>query len=220
MRYRYYFLEALILTLLLFVVGFLIGFSIEQERNRELLNYYSSTENSINELQNQLDISNLGKYPCPELINRNFDIADRIYTQALIFDRYENSAIFTKMQLISEHRKFDRIRTMFWINSMKIKERCGKEVFDTMVYLYDYQPEEVDDVAKQKVMARITQEVKQNSNEKIVLIPIAKNLNISELSSIINEYEGVNESALLIVNEDKVFLYNQTRQVREYFKLV
>jgi len=220
MRYRYYFLEALIFTIALFAIGFFMGFVIEQARNNELHSYYSNTENALNNLQEQLDISNLGKYTCSELIERNFDIGDQIYTQALIFDRYENSAIFTKNQLIDEHRKFDILRTLFWINSIKIKDRCGSEVFDTLVYLYDYQSEVIEDVAKQKVMARVTLEIKQDSKNSIILIPIAKNLNISELNSMIKDYDSINESTLLILNEQKAFLYNQTEQIRDYFNLI
>lgn len=220
MRYRYYFLEALGITLFLFLIGFMIGFSIEQTRNNELNRYYDNTEDALGELQNQLDISNLGKYTCSELIERNFKIGDQIYTQALIFDKYEDSAIFTKTQLIIEHKKFDILRTLFWINSIKIKERCGKEAFDTLVYLYDYESDVVKDVAKQKVMAMITQKIKQTYPDKLILIPIAKNLNISELNLIIEDYESLNEAALIVVNEEELFLYNQTSQIRDYFNII
>jgi hypothetical protein len=219
MRYRYYFLEALVLTILLFIGGFLIGLSIEKSRNLELANYYISTEDEISGLADQLDISNLGKYACSELIERNFYIGDRIYQQASIFEEYENSAILTKYQLIREHRKFDVLRTLFWINSINIKKRCGNDIFYTVVYLYDYQAEEVENVAKQKVMARIASEIKENSQNKVILIPIAKNLNISSLNALLQDYKNTNESALMIVNEDKEFLYNQTEEIRDYFEI-
>lgn len=219
MRFRYYFLEALALTLLLFVVGFLIGWVIETNRNLEIANYYISTEDEISVLEDQLDMSNLGKYTCSELISRNSNMGNNIYEQALIFEEYENSAILTKSQLIQEHRKFDVLRTLFWINSINIKKRCGNDLFDTVVYLYNYQTEELSGIAQQKILARITSEIKENSPKEVLLIPIAKNLNISSLSTLLEKYNNLNESALLIVNEDKEFMYNQTEEIREYFKI-
>jgi len=219
MRFRYYFLEALALTLLLFAVGFIVGLVIENNRNLELANYYISTEDEISVFENQLDLSNLGKYTCSELISRNSNMGNNIYEQALIFDEYENSAILTKSQLVREHRKFDVLRTLFWINSINIKKRCGSNLFDTVVYLYDYQTEEMDGIAQQKILARITSEIKDNSEKEVILIPIAKNLNISSLSALLEKYENINERALLIVNEDTEFLYNQTEEIRDYFKI-
>jgi hypothetical protein len=219
MRYRYYFIEALALTLFLFIIGFLIGLNIEHNRNVEITEYYMNTEESLGILTDKLALSNLGKYTCSELITQNFEIGNQIYEQALIFERYENSATFTKSQLIGEHRKFDVLRTMFWTNSIKIKERCGEDSFNTIVYLYNYQSEEIEEIAKQKIMSSITQEIKEKAKEKIILIPIAKNLNISSLNVMMSEYDNLNESTLLIVNEDLTFLANQTEDLRKYFKI-
>lgn len=219
MRYRYYFLEALALTIILFIVGFLIGLNIEYNRNLELIKYYNDAENHITTITDRLDISNLGKYTCPELIQRNFEIGNEIYSQALIFEEYEESAILTKSYLNQEHRKFDILRTLFWINSVKIKERCGNNIYDTIVYLYDYNPETTEDLAKQRVMSAISSEIKSSLNDRVVLIPIAKNLNISTLDNILDDYNYGNESALLIVNEKRLFFFNQTEDVRQYLNL-
>lgn len=217
MRYRYYFMEAFFLTILLFIGGFFIGMNIEQNRNANLAVSYFNTESEILDLGAQLDISNLGKFTCSELIERNFQIGNQIYEQALIFQNYEEAAIFTKAQIVKEHKKFDTLRTLFWINSVKIKSRCGSEVFNTVIYLYDYPATNIEEVAKQRVMAKITQEIKDNSMEKVVLIPIAKNLNVSSLNALTEDYAGLNESVILIVNEQRIFRYNETEKIRAYF---
>lgn len=219
MRYGYYFIEALALTIMLFIGGFMLGLLMENNRNSELATSYLSVEVEILDLGAKLDISNLGKYTCSELILRNSEIGDEIYSQALIFQRYEDAAIFTKDKLVEEHRKFDILRTMFWINSVKIKDRCGSRVFDTVVYLYDYPVEDMSSVAKQRVMESITAEIKGKIDGNIVLIPIAKDLNISTLDSMIEKYSNINESAVLVVNEDAVFLSNQTMEIRSYFNI-
>ena len=219
MRYRYYFIEAFILTVLLFVGGFFIGMGIEKTRNDYLAQSYYSTESEILDLGAQLDISNLGRYTCSELIARNFDIGNQIYEQALIFQDYENAAILTKTQLVKEHKKFDALRTLFWVNSIKIKERCGEGVFNTVVYLYDYPATETESMAKQKIMARITQEIKDLAQNEVVLIPIAKNLNISSLNDLISQYDLENESAVLLINEKDVFFTNETDKIRNYFDM-
>lgn len=217
MRYRYYFLEALIVTVLLFIGGFFIGMGIEKARNDRLAESYSDTESEIIDLSAQLDISNLGRFTCFELVKRNFEIGNQIYEQALVFQDYENAAILTKAQMVKEHKKFDALRTLFWINSMKIKDRCGNRVFDTVIYLYNYPTTDTEEIAEQRVMERITQEIKSNAQEEVILIPIAKNLNISSLNVLISEYNLENESVALIINEKKLFLFNETEEMRTYF---
>lgn len=216
MRYRYYFIEAFILTCAIFAVGFFIGWNIEQSRNNELTNLYYSTEDELLDLGTQMSMTNLGKFTCSELIERSFIIGDRIYEQALIFDDYESAAIFTKSQLIKEHRKFDTLRTLYWISNIKIKERCGENAFITLVYLYDYPTKNNEEVSKQRVMSKVGLEVKQSLDGKTILIPIAKNLNISSLDDILSKYNLFNESAILIVNEERVFLANETDDIRSY----
>lgn len=216
-RYRYYFVEALAITILLFIGGFFIGMGIEKARNDKLAESYFNTESEIIDLSAQLDLSNLGRFTCFELTQRNFEIGNQIYQQALVFQNYENAAILTKTQMVKEHKKFDALRTLFWINSMKIKDRCGNRVFDTVVYLYNYPTSDTEEIAQQRVMERITQEIKSNAQEDVILIPIAKNLNISSLNTLISIYNLENESVALIINEEKLFLFNETEEMRAYF---
>ncbi len=219
MRYRYYFLEALLITCALFVIGFLIGLGIEQARNEYLRSSYYETEKDLLELKEQLNIKNLGRFTCEELSEKNFEIGNKIYEQALIFAEYESSAIFTKSQMIREHRKFDLLRTSYWINSIEIKNRCGKKVFSTLVYLYDYPAETNNEIAKQKVIEGLTYQIKSSAESEIILIPIAKNLDIPELDGLISKYNLNSNSVALIVDEKDVFFYSDISKIREYFEI-
>lgn len=211
-RYRYYFLEALAVTLTLFIVGFLLGLSLEMTRSAELNEYYKNTQSELSTLELQLRIPDLENIECPKLIAKNFELGDKIYQQALIFQNYETAAIFTKSELISEHRKFDILRTMYWINSINIKQICGNDSFKTIVYLYDYPATRREDISKQRVMEKISQEVR-GGDENSILIPIAKNLNITELNELIKQYSKINESVLLIINEKDEFGYEEAKEL-------
>jgi hypothetical protein len=211
-RYRYYFLEALAITIILFIVGFLLGLSLEMTRNAQLNEYYNSTQSELSVLELQLRTPGLEDINCSKLIAQNFELGDKIYQQALIFQDYETAAIFTKSELIEEHRKFDILRTMYWINSINIKKICGNDSFKTIVYLYDYPATKIEDISKQRVMEKISQEIRDSTQDSI-LIPIAKNLNITELNELIKQYPKRNESVLLIINEKDEFGYDEAKEL-------
>ncbi|VVB79608.1 Uncharacterised protein [uncultured archaeon] len=213
MRYRYYFIEALVMTMLLFSVGFMFGLGVEKARNNYLTASYLSVEKEIADLGSELDVSNLGKYNCSQLVSRNFELGNEIYNQAKIFQEYEDAAIFTKDQLSIEHRKFDKLRTSFWVNSIRIKSMCGSDVFNTVIYLYNYPATTTEEIAKQRVMERITSDLKDLPGKGTILIPIAKNLGIKELDEQTSKYPGSNESVLLVVNEKIVFSYDDADKV-------
>ena len=103
-------------------MGFLLGLSLEMTRNAQLNEYYNSTQSELSVLELQLRIPDLENINCSKLIAQNFELGDKIYQQALIFQDYETAAIFTKSELVEEHRKFDILRTMYWINSINIKK--------------------------------------------------------------------------------------------------
>jgi len=211
-RYRHYFIEALVITLILFIMGFLLGFSLESARNAELTEYYNSTKSDLGLLESQLKSLDVDDEECSKLITQNFELGNRIYEQALIFQDYETAAIFTKSELVEEHRKFDILKTIYWINSIGIKKTCGDDSFETIVYLYEYPATQIEEISKQRVMEKISQEVRSNTKESI-LIPIAKNLEISELTELIKQYDKVNESVLLIINEREVYGYEESKSL-------
>ncbi len=219
MRYRYYFLEALFITLLIFFIGFIIGYTLENNRNLILKEYYSETEDSINSLFEEIDKFNLNSSECETLIEKGLELGDRIYRQALIFEKYETSAILTTNHLIEEHKKFDLLRTLYWANLIDLKKYCNGGS-NTLVYLYDYRPKKIKDIAKQKTSSTIASEIKVIFEDDLILIPIAKNLNISYLDKLIEMYEIPQDTVFFIANEEKIFKYGEMEEIKDYFSRI
>ena len=178
-----------------------MGFNMEKDRNLILEESYSEIQNQLSNLR--YEINNSESLSCDEIIRNNSEIGNKIYEQAFLFSKYEQAAIITKSQLIKDHKHFDELRTLFWISSIAIKKRCGEDSLRTIVYLYDYPAESFTERAKQSVMSAIALELKESNEDASVLIPIAKNLEVEALSSLIKNY-AINDSTVLIINEKEV----------------
>lgn len=198
---KQYFIEALMFTLIIFLIGFLMGFNIEEKRNFYLDESYSEIQNLLNNLRGE--INNSDSLSCEGIIKNNSEIGNKIYEQAFLFAKYEDAAIITKKQIVKDHKRFDELRTLFWINSIAIKEKCGEATLKTIVYLYDYPAESAEERAKQAVMSSIALNIKE-LNETNVLIPIAKNLGAEQLNKLISNYT-INDSAIIIINEKEIY---------------
>ena len=93
------------------------------------------------------------------------------------------------------------MRTLFWVNSIKIKEKCGNN-FHTIVYLYNYEPKEITETTKEKTFSNFLWELKQEKGNEVILIPIARNMGITSLDILQGKY-GINQTSI-IVDEDLV----------------
>src|SRR3989338_2455648 len=131
------FLEALLLTLLVFLLGMLVGVLFEEKRVDVIKEYYIQSEVSLMDIFALNNFANLKDVGCDNLRNSNVDFADRIYEEAKLLYRYEKSGRLTD-DMNLQHKKYDVMRTFLWINTMKYNELCEEKRTHTIVYLYDY----------------------------------------------------------------------------------
>jgi hypothetical protein len=194
------FWEALIITVFIFGIGILLGIFIENGRAGAISEMYLKSEINLLDIKVQTEILNMEGLNCERAIQENINFGDKIYQDAKTLDRYEAASRITD-SLVEQHKRYDLLRTLFWINSIKIKEKCGNQ-FHTVVYLYDYDPENVEIKSKQTIFSRFLSELKKEQGSDIVLIPIAKNLNLSSLDLLTSKYQL--GSASVILNEELV----------------
>ena len=180
------FLEALIITLFIFGVGILLGVFIESGRESQISELFLASDINLLDVKIQTEILNLKDINCGEAIKKNIEFGDKIYNDAKILERYEGASRI-KNTLVQYHKKYDLLRTLLWLNSIKIKEKCGNG-FHTLVYLYDYSPDELELKGKQAVFSNFLTDLKEEFGGSIILIPIAKNLDISSLDLLIKKY--------------------------------
>ncbi len=194
------FWEALLLTLIVFILGMLLGASFERGNLNEVEQYYAKSEVLFMDMFALNDRINSGD-SCEILIDSNIQLANNIYEEAYELEKYETAGKITEGLKLA-HRKYDMLRTFLWINSIDISEKCQKE-FNTVVYLYEYQTKDLAVKATQTVWSKVLFDLKQEKGNSIVLIPIAVDSNLVSLDSLLEDFE-ISRYPVVIINEEYV----------------
>lgn len=210
---KHVFWEALLITVVVFLMGILIGVLFENGRTEEMNNYYAKSEISLADIQSMQKLIGIGDMDCETLSKANIEFADRIYHEAKILSKYEEAGKITDGIKIA-HKRYDVLRTLLWINSIEAKKQCQDDV-SVVVYLYEYETEDLTKKAKQSVWSRILSDLKEVRGEEIVLIPIASNADIITLNSMIEELEITEFPSVVINNE---YVVNELTSVRDLEK--
>ncbi|MFA5061441.1 MAG: hypothetical protein WC494_03960 [Candidatus Pacearchaeota archaeon] len=196
------FWEALLITILIFLAGFLFGVYIEG-RNFDTISDYS-TNSEINLLDGMIlvQMSEELDLGCDFLKEENIEFADRIYEEAKLLEKYEEAGKITESMRIL-HRKYSLLRTFAWKSNSNVIDKCDN--YDLLVYLYEYEPDSLDVRATQAVWSNKLTDIKKD-NPNMVLLPIAVNQGLSSLDILLEEY-GVESFPAVVVN-NKDILYN------------
>jgi len=200
-RKKWVFLEALFLTIVIFIIGLYAGINFETNRMNQVNSYYLDSEVSLVDTLALNELRNSGAVSCGTLVEANKELLNKVYAEASTLDRYDDSNTITD-NLENFHRKYDVLRTYLWINLMDLEERCGSE-FSTIVYIYDYDEGDLTKKAEQKVWSKLLLEIK-NENENVILIPIAYDQKLTALETILEPY-NLTSLPLAIINEENVF---------------
>ncbi len=196
------FLQALALTIVVFLIGMYLGIVLEDNRMNQVTDYQLDAEVSLIDiiaLNNLIDSTNVN---CEELSLASLSLLDRIYEEAKILDNYENVQRVTK-KFNALHKKYDVLRAYLWINSIKIKEKCGGDI-NTVVYLYNNSQEDLTIKAEQNVWSKILYEIKREKAKEVLLIPIDVSTDLVSLNVLLSGY-SIERFPAVIVNEEFVF---------------
>ncbi len=215
-KYDYHsFWEALIITIFIFGLGILIGIFIENNRSDAISEIYLESEINLLDLKIQSQAFDLSGLDCQKAKESNIEFGDRVYEEAKLLSRYETANQLTDV-ILEQHKRYDLLRTMFWINSINIKEKCGG--FSTVVYLYNYGPEDIEEKNKQKVFSNFLAELKEKKADQMVLIPIAMNLNLSSINYMAQTH-NISETSILVDESLVVTELDELGRISEYFEL-
>jgi hypothetical protein len=195
---KWIFLEALLVTIVVFVLGILIGVSFESGRINEMNDYYMTSEVSLTDIIALNQMVDLGYVDCAELKKTNLDFADRIYSEAKLLEQYEEAGqISDNIQLV--HKKYDLLRTFLWINLIHSSEQCGKNS-SYVIYLYNYGEEDLNKKATQSVWSKYLEDLKEEMGEDLILVPIASNTGLDSLDALIKK-NNISEFPVVIANK-------------------
>jgi len=195
------FWEALLVTILIFVLGIFLGIGFEKRNINIIESYYAQSEISMMDMFVLQNLIETGEYDCDELVGATINFADKVYEEALLLEPYENSNILTN-NIVLSHKKYDLLRAFVWVNSLKISEKCPNK-FTPIIYLYEYNTKDIAKIATQKVWSRILSDAKEKYGSEIILIPIAVDNNLSSVDVIVGKF-NVEKFPAIIIGEKAI----------------
>lgn len=191
--------EALIITIVIFLVGLFLGMLLETSNSTKISNLFTRSEISLTDATTASKLTEDFDFDCEVIKKNNIDFADRIYEEAKELEKYEESGKLTDSMKIL-HKKYDLMRTILWVSNQKALDKCKN--YGLIVYLYEYNSEDTNKKATQNVWSKILLDVKQQ-NENVLLLPIAADQNLISLDLLKSEY-GIKEFPALVINNENI----------------
>ena len=196
---KYILLYALILTFIVFNIGIFMGYMLESSRIGEINKLYLEAEMELLDQRIQKDALEIIDFDCDVMVEENIKFADKIYEEALIIQRYED-ANQINADIIFQHKRYDLLRTLFWVNSMRIKEKCNSD-YHNVVYFYKYNNPSIEQGAKQRFFSNLLSQIKEKFGNEIMLIPIAGDNDISSINLFLDKYD-IEELPVILIDEE------------------
>ena len=198
---KHAFWQALVFTIIVFGIGLILGFFLESYRADKV--QFNLVDSEINILDDQLRIRIIEDFniDCDVAVQSTFDFADKIYQEAIKLESYDSASKISDSFLIL-HRRYDLLRTLLWIESVELRETCGRD-FHTVVYLYDYATEDINIRSRQLFYSKLLLDLKNKYPDEILLIPIAVNTNLESVDLVVDKY-GIEEFPSIILDESDV----------------
>ncbi|MBU0894489.1 MAG: hypothetical protein KKF48_00845 [Nanoarchaeota archaeon] len=211
------FWQALVIALIVFWMGILIGIYFEKSRVEKLQDFYFNIETDIFDFQLASEIIYGFGLSCDSINNESIYFADKVYWEARQLEKYDNSNKITE-ELISLHRRYDLLRTLLWENVIMAKEKCGGKI-NTIVYLYQYNNPSLTTKATQGTMSSLLLDLKGEYGDKIVLIPIAVDTNVESLNALRDFYD-LEKTPIIFVNEAQKFeTIDSLKEIRQFLDI-
>ncbi len=213
-KQKHVFWQAFLVAGLIFTTGILIGFGVESWRAEEISELYKESEFDMLDARIMTEAISRSDFDCKVIEKKNIEFADRIYEEALVLDELESSQKITE-SLELQHKKYDLLRTMLWVNSMKIKRQCNSS-YSNIVYLYQYDEPSLDKKAKQKVFSDFLQNLKREYKGEVLLIPIAGDFDFISLD-FLKEIYGIDELPVILIDEKyKIKKVNELTEIESF----
>jgi len=193
------YIKAAILTILVFFSGLILGIWLDQYRLQDVKKRITSLDVSWNDARLLYTyFQKIEKDYCELAFEQNLAYNHKIYKEGLEIELAEKTNRFTP-ELQEEKRRYVLLQTQFWLNSIELKEKCNF-TYNNVVYLYKQHNLTRDEVIDQKTQASILLDLKERCGNKIMLIPLAADLNLTIIDAIKNQYKIEKYPAIIVDN--------------------
>lgn len=193
------FWKAFFLSTIIFLVGLNLGVFIENSGLDEIERAVIASEVELYDSNIRSSIIQNYNQSCDTSIENTFLIADKIYGEVQSLESLDKSssivAGFNEM-----HKRYDLLRTQLWLDASRLKDNCDND-FNLIIYLYEYDAKDPEIVSLQMLYASITQEIKNNYREDVLLIPIAHNMDLNSLTMLVDSYGTELKTSIIVNNQ-------------------
>ncbi len=195
---KYIFLYALLLTIVVFNLGIFMGYMLEASRVGKINTFYLNAEMQLLDQITQKGALEVLDLNCDLLVEENIKFGDNIFQEALQIQKYEEANRINS-EIIFQHKRFDLLRTLFWINSITIKQKCNSQ-YHNVVYFYKYNEPSLEQESKQRFFSNLLREIKEKRGDQVMLIPIAADNDLPSINLLVEKY-GINELPVILIDE-------------------
>lgn len=198
---KHAFWQALVLAIMIFGSGLALGFFLESSRANYLEEILLNSELNVLDEQLRNKIINDVGIGCDIALESTYEFADKVYSEASKLERYDAASKFGgALKLL--HKRYDLLRLMMWTEAIGLRKQCNGR-FHTIVYLYEYDIDDIDKRAVQTSLGRVLVDFKEKHGKNVLLIPMAGNLGLDSIELVKKKYNA-NELPVVIIDEEIV----------------
>jgi len=198
-KYGDLFWKALVLTIVVFLLGVLLGFALERNRISEIEKEFQRIDLQWNDAKLQtLYYQNLEPRFCESAINENLEFANKVYEEGLKIEEYDKANFLTN-DIELEKKKYALLKAEFWINSIVLRQRCGADYLN-LVYFFADNPD-LETRAEQNAQSEILKDLKEKYGKGLMLIPLPIDMDISMINIMRNTY-NIDSTPTILINEN------------------
>jgi len=188
------YLKAFVISILIFLLGILVGLSIERFFVSDLSSRASSIENSVQEIElEMLYFQSFDDYSCEfinEIIRKTNNELDELADKLLGYS--ETSVLFTGEQIKNIKRKYTFLLIKDWLLQERVKRSCGT---GTVTILYFYDTEGCNDCL---VQGDVLTALKNRFKDKVMIFPLDANMDVEMVNILMNRFNVTSTPSIVI----------------------
>ncbi|MCS7093685.1 MAG: hypothetical protein RMJ18_00655 [Candidatus Aenigmarchaeota archaeon] len=197
------YVKSLVISIFIFLSGMMFGILID---NYRISHIRKSLMSDIIFWDDSIFLTRLkelyGEGFCSEALELNLLYNQKIYERGKEIEEMIKLNRFAP-EMREELRKYTLMQVKFWLDSRDLKEKCNF-TYKNVLYLQDFFAKEQEVRLRNKVQSKIMLDVKERCGNKILLIPINMDLNLTTVDVIKLRY-NVTRSPTIII-DDKIVL--------------
>ncbi|MFH8132254.1 MAG: hypothetical protein QW321_01455 [Candidatus Aenigmatarchaeota archaeon] len=191
-----------IFTVLIFLIGLMIGIIVENYRLSSIRKSISESEIRWNDarLLNYYFI-NLEKNNCDLAFEENLEYNEKIYSYGKVIEQAIEASRFTP-ELEQEWRRYTLLQVQFLFGSIELKEKCNLD-YSIVIHLFKKKNLTSEEEINNKLQSAILLDLKEKCGRKMMLVPLTADVDLLVVDYIVKRFNVTTYPSVII--DEKVF---------------